>query len=83
MRVIGVRELMTHLSEVLAGVEAGEVVEVTNHGRAVARIVPTQRQPTPEEIAESLARMERLAEEIGRYALPGVSAEQIINEIRR
>ena len=83
MRVIGVRELKTHLSEVLAGVEAGDVVEVTNHGRVIARIVPMRRPPSPEEIAESLARIERFREEIAPYVIEGVSVEQIMNEIRR
>ena len=37
---IGVRELRQHASRYLALVRAGEVVEVTDRGRLVARIVP-------------------------------------------
>jgi prevent-host-death family protein len=36
----GVRELRDHLSRYLAAVQGGEEVTVTDHGRAVARLVP-------------------------------------------
>lgn len=39
---IGVRELRQHASRYLALVQQGEVVEVTDRGRLVARIVPTE-----------------------------------------
>jgi prevent-host-death family protein len=35
---VSVRDLKTHLSEWLARVQAGEVVEVTSHRKAIARI---------------------------------------------
>jgi prevent-host-death family protein len=82
MKVIGVRDLKAHLSETLDAVESGEVVEVTNHGRSVARIVPIDRRPDPQDVAEALERMNRLSEEISKYATPGVTVEQIINDIR-
>lgn len=37
---IGTRQLKEHLSEILARVRAGEVVTVTQHRKAVARLVP-------------------------------------------
>ncbi len=40
MDKIGIRELRQNASAVLRRVAAGEVVEVTDRGRAVARIVP-------------------------------------------
>ncbi len=40
MERVGIRELRQNASEVLRRVAAGEPVEVTNHGRPVARIVP-------------------------------------------
>ncbi len=82
MKVIGVRELKSHLSETLDAVEAGEVIEVTNHGRSIARIVPIHRKPTQEEIDDAIARVDQLAAEIGKYATPGVTVEQLINDIR-
>lgn len=82
MKVIGVRELKAHLSEALEAVEAGEVIEVTNHGRSVARIVPIDRRPSQQEIAEAIERIDHLAAEIGKYATPGLTVEQLINDIR-
>lgn len=39
---IGVRELRQHASRYLALVQRGEVVEVTDRGRLVARLVPAE-----------------------------------------
>jgi prevent-host-death family protein len=39
---IGVRELRQHASRYLALVQRGEVIEVTDRGRLVARLVPAQ-----------------------------------------
>lgn len=36
----GVRELRQNASQLLAHVAEGEIVEITSHGRAVARLVP-------------------------------------------
>lgn len=40
MERVGVRELRQNASKLLERVERGESLEVTNHGRAVARLVP-------------------------------------------
>jgi prevent-host-death family protein len=40
MERIGVRELRQHASRYLARVARGEVIEVTDRGRPVARLVP-------------------------------------------
>ncbi len=37
---VGIRELRQHASAVIRRVAAGEILEVTDRGRAVARIVP-------------------------------------------
>lgn len=39
---VGVRELRQQASVLLDQVAAGEVVEITNHGRLVARLVPAR-----------------------------------------
>jgi len=45
---VGLRELRHHTSEVLARVRRGETVDVTEHGRLIARIVPVGgREPAP------------------------------------
>ena len=40
MKKVGIRELRQNATAVLRRVAAGEIVEVTDRGRAVARIVP-------------------------------------------
>ena len=46
--VVGLRDLRHHTSEVLARVRRGETIDVTEHGRLIARIVPVgEREPTP------------------------------------
>jgi prevent-host-death family protein len=45
---VGLRDLRHHTSEVLARVRHGETVDVTEHGRLIARIVPVgDREPAP------------------------------------
>ncbi len=47
-KAVGLRELRHHISEVVARVRHGETIDVTEHGRLIARIVPVgQREPTP------------------------------------
>lgn len=40
MRTISASEAKARFSELLGDVERGEVVEVTRHGKSIARIVP-------------------------------------------
>ncbi len=52
----GVRELRDHLSRYLDLVRNGQEVTVTDHGTAVARLVPLDRpRPLDQLIAEGLA----------------------------
>jgi prevent-host-death family protein len=45
---VGLRDLRHHTSEVLARVRHGETIDITEHGRLIARIVPVgSREPTP------------------------------------
>lgn len=53
---IGVRELRDKLSRHLAEVQAGRTVTITDHGRAIARIVPVQR-PTRLEVLREEGRI--------------------------
>jgi prevent-host-death family protein len=57
MREIGAFAAKTHLSELLAAVEAGEEITITRRGRAVARLVPVAAAPGRE---AALARIAAL-----------------------
>jgi prevent-host-death family protein len=48
MKSIGVRELRQQASRYLREVERGEPIEVTEHGRPVARLVPIPRSSSAE-----------------------------------
>jgi prevent-host-death family protein len=58
----GVRELRDHLSRYLELVRDGQEVTVTDHGKAVARLVPLDRpRPLDRLIAEGLVTPGRTA----------------------
>ena len=44
---VGLRDLRHHTSEVLARVRRGETIDVTEHGRLIARIVPVGNASLP------------------------------------
>lgn len=46
---VGVRELSHHTSQVLSRVKNGDVVEVTEHGRVIATIMPSPAEATEAE----------------------------------
>jgi prevent-host-death family protein len=63
MATVGIRELRQNASQVVRRVVAGETVEITQRGRAVARIVPIQ---TLDVLDEMLAegRVTEVAEDL-------------------
>ncbi|GAB3384399.1 hypothetical protein GCM10027568_00070 [Humibacter soli] len=65
---VGIRDLRNGLSRHLDAVKAGETITVTEHGRAIARIVPIDERPV----------LERLQAE-GRLS-PAVSKERALPE---
>jgi prevent-host-death family protein len=50
--VVGIRELKNRTSAVIRSVESGQTVEVTDHGRPVARIVPWRGSRLDQLVAE-------------------------------
>ena len=52
---VGIRELRQQASAILRRVTAGEVVEVTEHGHPIARIVPLRRTTLDQLVAEGRA----------------------------
>lgn len=85
MRAIGVRELKEHTSEVLRQVrERGEEIEVTHHGRVVARLIPVARErPRPRAAAAPWSTLDRVAREIGARWPKGRSARRAVRKGRR
>ena len=85
MASVGVRELKQRASAVLRRVrDRGEEVDVTLHGRVIARLVPVR--PPPRAGARRRAAwtdLDRLAREIGERWPKGVRAATAVREGRR
>jgi prevent-host-death family protein len=87
---VGIRELRQNLSVYVDRVKEGEELEVTEHGRTVARLVPPVRQELSvidRLIAEGKARPERgdLMEVLPPPPIdlpPGVSVSEILRQQR-
>ena len=80
---VGVRELKAKTSEILRRVEDGETIDVTNHGRIIARIVPALTDAQHAEALAVLADMEQLAAEIGAKPIPPIDTTTLMQEERR
>jgi prevent-host-death family protein len=52
---VGIRELRQQASAVLKRVAAGEIIEVTDHGHPIARIVPLRPGPLDQLVVEGRA----------------------------
>ncbi len=86
MKTLGVRELKERISEILRIVqEQGEVIEVTNRGEVIARLVPAHKSPLAEELSEDevWADLERLSSEISAHWPAGLSAVDAVHDARR
>jgi prevent-host-death family protein len=84
MVTVGIRELKQRASELIRHVrKTGSQVEVTYHGKVVARLVPVQ--PAQDNINENRAwdRLDALTAEIGTRWPEGVTAAQAVSEARR
>lgn len=68
---VSVYEAKTHLSRLLADVEAGAEVTITRHGRPVARLVPVGDAGAGR--AAAVARLRALKRELG----VGATTEEI------
>ncbi len=62
MTTISIRELEENLERMFTRVEDGETLDITRHGRVVARIVPVAAS-APEDPDETWKRLSELARE--------------------
>jgi prevent-host-death family protein len=64
VKEVGVLEAKTHLSALLEEVAAGEEVTITRHGKAIAKLVPSE--PQPRDRREVVAAIRALRDDIER-----------------
>lgn len=84
---VGVRELRQNLSKYLERVKAGEALVVTERGREVARLVPSQAGPYAEATARFGAsvpseRLEEVARRLPRSGAPAGTTDAFLDESR-
>lgn len=87
---VGIRELRQQASALLRRVVAGEVIEVTDHGHPIARIVPLRRSVLDQLVLEGRAseadgELLDLMDELGLPAPPEAghpSPSQALAELR-
>ena len=84
MRTVGIRELRQHTSEILREVQAGQVIDVTNRGATIARLIPVQHTALSNyEINGMLEDIDSLAAEISARWPKGLSVQDIMNDVRQ
>jgi prevent-host-death family protein len=84
MRTVGIRELKQRTSQVLRELrESGQEIEVTHHGRVIARLVPVHPAPARARPAAAWSMLDRVAREIGARWPKGRSAAAAVREGRR
>ena len=83
MITVGIRELKQQASELIRQVrETGSEVQITYHGKVVARLVPVVSRD-PEVVEKAWAALDELALEISAAWPNGVTATQALGEDRR
>jgi prevent-host-death family protein len=77
MREVQASEAKTHLPQLLDEVERGEIIVITRHGRAIARLVPeiSQRQTEIRAAIEEIKRLRRSMPKLTRAEINSLIAE--------
>ncbi len=87
MKTIEVRELVERINEILRLVEdEGETIEVTNHGKVIAHVIPTatpiQQIQTKQDVEAFWEKTDRLAAKISAYLPEKVDVNDIMRDVR-
>lgn len=92
VKQLDIAELQTCIADAIRQVQQGETIEIVSEGHVVAVLVrPTisidaiKDAPVPdiEERRAALARLDALAEEIGKHVTWPTNAAELISEMRR
>jgi prevent-host-death family protein len=80
---VGSFEAKTKLAELLDKVEAGEVVTITRHGKAVAKLVPAAGADDQQRRRQAIEEIMRWRVGKDRGAKPGSTIPELIKAGRR
>ena len=83
MITVGSFEAKTKLAELLDKVEAGEVVTITRHGKAVAKLVPAAGADDQQRRRQAIEEIMRWRVVKDRGAKPGSTIPELIKAGRR
>ncbi len=83
MITVGSFEAKTKLAELLDKVEAGEIVTITRHGIAVAKLVPANGANDQEKRRQAIEEIMRWRVGKDRGAKPGSTIPELIKAGRR
>lgn len=86
MKTLGIQELTEHINEILRMVEEeGETIEVTNHGKTIARLIPVDQSQTATTRGNDniWADLNRLAIELAPHWAKDVDAVDAVRDVRR
>ncbi len=83
MITVGSFEAKTKLAELLDKVEAGEVVTITRHGKAVAKLVPAAGADDQQRRRQAIEEIMRWRVGKDRGAKPGSTIPELIKAGRR
>ena len=83
MITVGSFEAKTKLAELLDKVEAGEMVTITRHGKAVARLMPMSVGERDERLQGLIDEIVRTRKGKDRGAKPGSTIADLIKAGRR
>ena len=81
MQRVGIRDLRQNASAVLRRVAAGEVVEVTDRGRAVARIVPMHEASRLEQLVAEGRASSATGDVLDVKAMPRIAGKPALSKI--
>lgn len=77
---MGLFEAKTHLSELVARVEAGDEIVITRHNKPVAKLVPITSEISPElyqQRLQALAELQDIGREIAAHGGP-ITVDEIL-----
>src|SRR5258708_19665703 len=81
MKSVGIRELRQNATAVLRRVAAGETVEVTDRGRAVARIVPMHEGSRLEQLLAEGRASDVKGDVLEVKPIPPIAGKSVLSKI--
>ena len=85
MITVAKHEFIERISEILDAVENGEIIEINDHGKVIAQVVPVSepKQPAKRDTSEAWENLKRLSTELSAHWPKDVTAFDAVRDVRR